>query len=264
MEGTGMASQVFDFEGPNGYRLSGRLIAPETATRGWAIFSHCFTCGKDSLAATRVTRALAEHGIGVLRFDFAGLGTSGGSFGDSNFAADVSDLVAAARAMAAAGKPPTLLIGHSLGGAATLMAAGELPDVRAIVTIGAPFDVAHVLRLFDPSGLEKVEAEGEAEVQLGGRPFVVRKSLVDGLQQHDLRARIAALQRPLLVMHAPDDDTVGIDNATHIFTAARHPKSFVSLDDADHLLTRRTDADYVGGLITAWASRYLPSASNVD
>ncbi|HTH43764.1 MAG TPA: alpha/beta hydrolase [Oxalicibacterium sp.] len=257
-----MASQVFDFEGPRAYRLSGRLIAPETAPRGWAIFSHCFTCGKDSLAATRVTRALAAHGIGVLRFDFAGLGSSGGSFGDSNFAADVDDLVAAAQAMTAAGKPPSLLIGHSLGGAAALMAAGELPEVRAIVTIGAPFDLAHVLRLFDPSGLERVETEGEAEVNLGGRPFVVRKSLVDGLRQHDLRARIAALQRPLLVMHAPGDDTVAIDNATHIFAAARHPKSFVSLDDADHLLTRQADADNVAGLITAWASRYLPAAGD--
>jgi pimeloyl-ACP methyl ester carboxylesterase len=257
-----MASQIFDFEGPKGYRLSGRLIEPEGAPRGWAIFSHCFTCGKDSLAATRVTRALAAHGIGVLRFDFAGLGSSGGSFGDSNFAADVGDLVAAAQAMTAAGKPPSLLIGHSLGGAAALMAAGELPEVRAIVTIGAPFDLAHVLRLFDPSGLERVETEGEAEVNLGGRPFVVRKSLVDGLRQHDLRARIAALQRPLLVMHAPGDDTVAIDNATHIFAAARHPKSFVSLDDADHLLTRQADADYVGGLITAWASRYLPAAGD--
>jgi alpha-beta hydrolase superfamily lysophospholipase len=259
-----MAPQTFDFDGPKGYRLSGRLIEPEAALRGWAIFAHCFTCGKDSLAATRVTRALAQHGIGVLRFDFAGLGTSGGNFGDSNFAADVSDLIAAAQAMSDAGKPPSLLIGHSLGGAASLMAAGELPGIRAIVTIAAPFDVAHVLRLFDPAGLEKVEAQGEAEVHLGGRPFVVRKSLVDGLRQHDLRTRIAALQRPLLVMHAPGDDTVGIDSATHIFAAAKHPKSFVSLDDADHLLTRRADADYVAGLITAWASRYLPEATAAD
>ncbi|HEY6772949.1 MAG TPA: alpha/beta hydrolase [Oxalicibacterium sp.] len=256
-----MPPQVFDFDGPRGYRLSGRLSEPEIAARGWAIFAHCFTCGKDSLAATRVTKALAEHGVGVLRFDFAGLGTSGGTFGDSSFAADVSDLVAAARAMEAAGKPPSLLIGHSLGGAASLMAAGELPGVRGVVTIGAPYDVAHVLRLFDPAGLERVEAQGEAEVKLGGRPFVVRKSLVDGLRQNDLRSRIATLRRPLLVMHAPGDDTVEVANASHIFAAARHPKSFISLDDADHLLTRREDADYVAQLIAAWAARYLPMTS---
>jgi putative redox protein len=252
-----MAVHVFDFEGPQGYRLSGRLTEPEGRLRGWAIFAHCFTCGKDSLAATHVTHALAEHGIGVLRFDFAGLGSSGGTFGDSSFAADVNDLIAAGHAMAEAGKAASLLIGHSLGGAASLMAVGDMPDVRAMVTIGAPFDIAQVLHLFDPAGLQRVEADGEAEVQLGGRPFVVRKSLVDGLRQHDLRGRIAALHRPLLVMHSPDDDTVNIDNAAHIFTAARHPKSFVSLDDADHLLTRREDADYVAGLITAWAARYL-------
>lgn len=253
-----MPPQVFDFDGPKGYRLSGRLTEPETRLRGWAIFAHCFTCGKDSLAATRVTKALAEHGVGVLRFDFAGLGSSGGTFGDSNFAADVNDLVAAGQAMVAAGKAPSLLIGHSLGGAATLMAAGELPSVRGVVTIAAPYDVAHVLRLFDSAGLEKVEAEGEAEVKLGGRPFVVRKSLVDGLRQNDLRSRIAHLRRPLLVMHAPGDDTVDVSNAAHIFAAAHHPKSFISLDDADHLLTRRADADYVAQLISAWAARYLP------
>lgn len=258
-----MASHPFDFEGPKGYRLSGRLAEPEAALRGWAIFAHCFTCGKDSLAAVRVTRTLAEYGIGVLRFDFAGLGTSGGSFADSNFAADVNDLIAAARTMSTAGKAPSLLIGHSLGGAAALMAAAAMPSVKAVVTIAAPFDVAHVLHLFDAAGLEKIETEGEAEVQLGGRPFVVRKSLVDDLRRHDLRTRIAELHRPLLVLHAPSDETIGIDHATHIFAAARHPKSFVSLDDADHLLTRRADADYVAGLVTAWSSRYLPLASEM-
>lgn len=257
-----MAAQIFDFEGPKGYRLSGRLSEPETAPRGWAIFAHCFTCGKDSLAATRVTKALAEHGVGVLRFDFAGLGTSGGSFGDSSFAADVNDLIAAGKAMTESGREPSLLIGHSLGGAASLMAAGEMPGIRGVVTIGAPYDVSHVLRLFDSAGLQKVEAEGEAEVQLGGRPFLVRKSLVDGLRQHDLRMRIADLRRPLLVMHAPGDDTVEVGSASHIFAAAKHPKSFISLDDADHLLTRRADADYVAALITAWAMRYLPITGN--
>lgn len=253
-----MAAQRFDFAGPHGYQLSGGISEPTAALRGWAIFAHCFTCGKDSLAATRVTNALAEHGIGVLRFDFAGLGSSGGEFGDSSFAADVDDLLAASRAMADAGKAPALMIGHSLGGAAALMAASAIPTVRGVVTIGAPYDLKHVLRLFDQDGLARVEREGEAEVQLGGRPFVVRKSLVDGLKQHDLRQHIANLQRPLLVMHAPGDDTVEVSNASHIFAAARHPKSFISLDDADHLLTQRKDADYVAGVIVAWATRYLP------
>ncbi len=256
-----MASQVFDFEGPKGYRLSGRIEGPE-APHAWAIFAHCFTCGKDSLAATRTTRALGTRGVGVLRFDFAGLGTSQGKFGDSTFAADVADLIAAGQAMTAAGKEPSLLIGHSLGGAASLMAAGMMPNIRAVVTIGAPYDLKHVLHQFDPAGLEKIEAEGEAEVHLAGRPFFVRKNLVDALRENDLRSHIAALNRPLLVMHAPDDNTVRVENASHIFAAAKHPKSFVSLDDADHLLTQRRDADYVAELITAWSSRYLPMTAD--
>ncbi|RXZ38171.1 alpha/beta hydrolase [Oxalobacteraceae bacterium CAVE-383] len=255
-----MAAEVFDFEGAGGYRLSGRLEQPDGAARGWAILAHCFTCGKDSLATTRITRALASHGIGVLRFDFAGLGGSGGDFANTTFAADVKDLVAAGQAMAAAGKEPALLIGHSLGGAAVLMAAGEMPSIRAVATIAAPFDVAHVLHQFDPAGLEKIETQGEAEVHLAGRPFLVRKSFVDDARRHDLGVRIAALHRPLFVLHGPHDATVGIDNAARIFGAAKHPKSFLSLDDADHLLTRKVDADYAAAMITVWAGRYLPAA----
>lgn len=254
-----MPSQSFDFEGPRGYRLAGRMEQPDGEVRGWAILAHCFTCGKDHLAASRVARTLAAHGIGVLRFDFAGLGSSGGNFADATFAADVDDLVAASRAMQADGKVPSLLVGHSLGGAAALASAGAMPDIRAVVTIAAPFDVAHVLHQIDPAALERIEAQGEAEVLLAGRPFVVRRSFVDDLRRHDQGARIAALHRPLLVMHAPGDTTVGIDNANRIFMAAKHPKSFVSLDDADHLLTRRADADYVGALIAAWVTRYFPA-----
>lgn len=251
-----MPSQRFDFLGSSGVLLSGKVEAPENP-KTWAIFSHCFTCGKDSLAATRTSRALRQRGIGVLRFDFAGLGASEGRFGDSTFAADVADLVAAGRAMAADNKEPALLIGHSLGGAASLIAASVMPNIRAVITIGAPYDLKHVLRLFDPVGLAKIEAEGEAEVKLGGRPFFVRKNLVDVLRESELRSHISTMERPLLVMHAPGDDTVSIDNATHIFAAAKHPKSFVSLDDADHLLTNPRDADYVAELITGWSSRYL-------
>jgi putative redox protein len=248
---------TFDFDGPRGYRLSGRLEEPDSTPRGWAILAHCFTCGKDSLASSRIARALAAEAVGVLRFDFAGLGSSGGTFADSSFAADVEDLVAAGRAMAAAGEEPTLLIGHSLGGAAVLVAAGEMANVRAVATIGAPADVAHVLHHFDDASLAAIETDGEAEVLLAGRPFVVRKSFIDDLRRHDLAARIAALHRPLLVLHSPRDATVGIENASRIFAAAKHPKSFISLDDADHLLTKRADADYVAAMIATWASRYL-------
>lgn len=253
-----MANQHFNFLGKSGHRLSGRIERPQSTPRGWAIFAHCFTCGKDSLAAVRVSRALALHGIGVLRFDFAGLGTSGGAFADATFAADVGDLIAAGRAMADAGMAPSLLVGHSLGGAAVLVAAADIPSVRAVTTIGAPADVSHVLHQFDQDALARIEKNGEAELTLANRPFVVRKTFVDDARQQKLEARIAEMRKPLLVMHAPGDTVVGIDHASQIFLAARHPKSFVSLDDADHLLSRRQDADYAASVIAAWAPRYLP------
>jgi uncharacterized OsmC-like protein/fermentation-respiration switch protein FrsA (DUF1100 family) len=256
-----MTATAFDFKSSAGYRLAGRLELPATPVRGWALFAHCFTCGKDNLAAARIARALAGKGIGTLRFDFAGLGKSGGTFGVEGFGADVADLAAAGRAMAAREMPPALLIGHSLGGAAALAAAGELPMVRAVVTIGAPFDVQHVLRQFDPDALAAIQANGEADVRLAGRQFRVRNSFIEDLRRHDQGARIAALRRPLLVMHAPQDEIVGIDNASQIFLAARHPKSFISLDGADHLLTKEGDARYVTDVVAGWASRYLPQAS---
>jgi len=255
-----MSIQAFEFDGPRGYRLAGKLDLPDAGATplGWAIFAHCFTCGKDSLAAARVARALASRGIGVLRFDFAGLGSSGGSFADATFAADVGDLVAAGGAMARDGRVPSILIGHSLGGAAALMAASEMQGICAVATIGAPFDVTHVLHQFDQGSLQTIEAQGQAEVLLAGRPFVVRKSFVEDLARHDLASRVAQLRMPLLVLHSPVDSTVGIDNAARIFSVAKHPKSFISLDGADHLLTNRADADYAAAMIATWASRYLP------
>jgi putative redox protein len=254
-----MTAQSFEFDGPRGYRLAGRLELPDGDAQSWAILAHCFTCGKDSLAASRVARALAAHGIGVLRFDFAGLGNSGGSFADTTFAADVDDLVAAGNAMTRDGKSPSILVGHSLGGAAVLMAAGEMPGIRAVATLGAPFDTSHVLHQFDPRSLQTIETRGEAEVLLAGRPFVVRKSFVDDLARHNLAFRIAQLRIPLLVLHSPLDATVGIENDARIFAVAKHPKSFISLDNADHLLTRRADADYAAAMIATWASRYQVS-----
>ncbi|MFL9988513.1 alpha/beta fold hydrolase [Paraburkholderia sediminicola] len=254
-----MSAQAFEFDGPHGYRLAGRLELPDGQPRGWAILAHCFTCGKDSLAASRVARALAAHGIGVLRFDFAGLGHSGGSFADTTFAADVDDLVAAGNAMARDGKPPSILVGHSLGGAAVLMAAGQMSGIHAVATLAAPFDTRHVLHQFAPQSLQTIETHGEAEVLLAGRPFVVRKSFVDDLASHNLESRIAGLRIPLLVLHSPLDATVGVENAARIFAVAKHPKSFISMDNADHLLTRRADADYAAAMISTWASRYLVS-----
>lgn len=253
-----MPSRVFVFDGHGGRRVAGTLEAPATTPRGWAIFAHCFTCGKNSLAAVRIARALARAGVGVLRFDFAGSGQSGAAPGNPMFATNVGDLVAAAHAMAAAGIPPALLVGHSLGGTAALVAAGELDTIAAVAAISAPAAVEHVLEQFAPEDLERIEMDGEAEVQIAGRPFTILRSFLADLKVNDIEAQAAALRRPLLVMHAPLDEVVGIEHASRIFLAARHPKSFVSLDGADHLLTKADDANYAAVMIAAWASRYLP------
>ena len=252
-----MRNEAFAFQGSDGQPLAGRLDLPDGPARAFALFAHCFTCTKNSLAAVRIARALTARGIGVLRFDFTGLGDSGGDFADSTFSGSVRDLLAAARAMGEARRAPALLVGHSLGGAAVLAAAADLPGVKAVATLGAPFDVQHVTALIGDAGLETLRTHGEADVRLGGRPFKLRRGFLDDLGAHDQGARIAQLRRALLVLHSPRDATVGIDNAGAIFQAARHPKSFVSLDDADHLLTRPADAAYAAEVIAAWASRYL-------
>ena len=252
-----MRTEAFDFTGAAGQKLSGRLDLPDEPAQGYALFAHCFTCTKNSLAAVRIARTLAGRGIGVLRFDFTGLGGSDGRFADGGFSGDVSDLIAAVDHMTRADCAPNLMIGHSLGGAAVLAAAAEVPQPSAVATLAAPFDVQHVTGLFK-GGLETILEQGEAEVDLGGRPFTIRRSFIEDLRKHDQADRIARLKHPLLVLHSPVDQTVGIENASSIFRTAKHPKSFVSLDNADHLLTREADAVYAADMVATWAARYLP------
>ena len=251
-----MRSEAFDFEGEQGQRLAGRLDLPDGPPQGCVLFAHCFTCTRDSRAAVHLARTLAARGLAVLRFDFTGLGESGGEFSESSFSGNVRDLVAAAAALAQRDLAPTLLVGHSFGGAAVLAAAGQIDSVRAVATIAAPYDVEHVARLF-PAGIEQVRSAGEAQVDIGGRSFRLGRAFVEDLDQHDQGERIASLRKPLLVMHSPTDTIVDIENATRIFQAAMHPKSFLSLDGADHLLSSAADAEHAGDVIAAWARRYI-------
>lgn len=252
-----MPTERIEFTGALGETLAARLDRPDTPARAYALFAHCFTCGKDSAAANRISRALTSHGIAVMRFDFTGLGASGGDFANTHFSSNVDDLVAAADFLRETRAAPSILIGHSLGGAAVIAAAHRVPESRGIVTIGAPADPGHVTHLFGEHR-ETIEREGEAEVKLAGRPFTIRKGFLDDVCQQSLEAHLAGLGKALLVMHSPIDNLVGIDNASAIFGAARHPKSFVSLDDADHLLLEPRDAAYAASVIGGWVQRYLP------
>ena len=251
-----MPHERFQFTGSEGQQLAAALDLPEHEPKAYALFAHCFTCGKDVLAAKRIAVALAAKGIAVLRFDFTGLGSSEGDFANSTFSSNVADLVRAADHLRETRKAPAILIGHSLGGAAILAAAGQIPDAKAVVTIAAPSDPAHVTGLF-ADRIEHIRTHGESEVSLAGRPFRIKREFLDDIAEHSLMAHVAKLHKALLVMHAPTDDTVGIDNATRIFVTAKHPKSFVSLAGADHLLTNKNDAAYVADVIAAWVSRYL-------
>jgi uncharacterized OsmC-like protein/alpha-beta hydrolase superfamily lysophospholipase len=250
-----MPSERFDFFNAAGERLAALLDSPAEPPRAYALFAHCFTCGKDINAAKRIAEGLTALGIAVLRFDFTGLGSSEGEFANTTFSSNVADLVAAAVELRKKRQAPAILIGHSLGGAAVLAAAGGVPEARALVTIGAPCDPAHVIGLVQNRGM--IAATGDIDVALAGRSFRVSRAFLEDVAEQKLETRIAGLRKALLVFHSPSDDIVGIENASRIFTAAKHPKSFVSLAGADHLLSRRSDAAYVANVIHAWAERYL-------
>jgi putative redox protein len=251
-----MRSERVEFEGSHGVLLAGKLERPEGPARGYAVFAHCFTCGKDVLAASRISRALAGDGFAVLRFDFTGLGGSDGEFANTNFSSNVADLVAAASYLREQHRAPSLLVGHSLGGAAVIAAAGQIPEVRAVATIAAPSDTDHLLHLLSAKAPD-IEETGQATVCLADREFTITKQFLDDVAAQPQEQRVKELDAALLVMHSPLDRVVGIENAGDIFRNARHPKSFVSLDEADHLLTRREDAEYAAGILAAWAERYV-------
>ncbi|MDJ0638064.1 MAG: bifunctional alpha/beta hydrolase/OsmC family protein [Paracoccaceae bacterium] len=251
-----MTIERFTFPGHAGDALAARLDMPEGPHLATALFAHCFTCGKDITAARRIAGRLSAMGIAVLRFDFTGLGHSGGEFANTTFSSNVDDLVNAASHLSERGMAPSLLIGHSLGGAAVLKAATQIDSIKAVATIGAPFDPEHVTHNFGDA-LDRIATDGEAEVNLAGRPFRIGKGFVQDVEGAALEPSIGKLGKALLVLHAPLDATVGIENATRIFMAAKHPKSFVTLDNADHLISRPEDAEYAAEVIAAWAGRYL-------
>jgi uncharacterized OsmC-like protein/alpha-beta hydrolase superfamily lysophospholipase len=258
-----MPNQKVVFENQSGHALSGILDLPIGPPVGYALFAHCFTCSKNLKAAGNIARALNDAGIAVLRFDFTGLGQSEGEFADTNFSSNVTDLLAAVDYLAEQYEAPSILIGHSLGGTAVLQAAPQVESAVAVATIGSPSEPAHVSRMFADSE-EALREHGEATVNLGGRPFLMKQQFLDDLDKQDLRSTIGSLRKALLIMHAPLDNVVEIDNASALFIAAKHPKSFVSLDSADHLLSREADSRYAGHVLAAWASRYLPEVTAAE
>jgi putative redox protein len=259
-----MQNKKISFDNDDGHSLSGLMALPETPPKAFALFAHCFTCSKNLKAANNIARALADSGIAVLRFDFTGLGQSEGDFADTNFSSNVNDLLAAVRFLEEHYQAPEILLGHSLGGTAILQAAAEVPSAVAVATIGSPSEPGHVRHLF--AGTEETLYEqGVAKVNLGGRPFTVKRQFLDDLERHELPSAVKALRKALLIMHAPLDDIVEIDNASALFANALHPKSFISLDKADHLLSREEDSLYAGRVLAAWASRYLgPETAAAD
>ncbi|MGH1375844.1 MAG: alpha/beta hydrolase family protein [Alphaproteobacteria bacterium] len=244
------------FKGGGGESLAARLDKPDGDIRAYALFAHCFTCSKEIFAASRIAQVLQNKGIAVLRFDFTGLGASEGDFANTNFSSNIEDLVSAADFMRTEFEAPSILIGHSLGGSAVLAAANQIEEAKAVVTLGSPADIDHVGHHFKDHRAEILD-KGEAEVHLVGRPFTIKKQFIDDIESVKLEQSVRNLKKALLVMHAPRDETVGIENAAKIFSWAKHPKSYVSLDDADHLISRKQDAEYAANVIAIWADKYL-------
>lgn len=256
-------SEKVTFVGSTGEKLAARLDLPDTPPRAFALFAHCFTCTKDLKAVSRLAGGLTQHGIAVLRFDFTGLGSSEGEFSNTNFTSNIGDLIAAADWLREHHKAPQILIGHSLGGAAVLAAAHRIPESKAVATIGAPFDPDHVTGHFGDA-VQRIHEQGAAEVHVGGRTFTIEKQFLDDISAHNMKEAIGTLGRALIIFHAPRDEIVGIENAEQIFVAAKHPKSFVSLDDADHLMHNADDAIYVSSVIAAWAESYIDTPELED
>ncbi len=251
------------FASSSGVKLAARIDFPaDERPAAFALFAHCFTCTKNLKAVGHISRALAKENIAVLRFDFTGLGESEGDFSDTNLSSNVADLLSAAQYLEDSHKAPRLLIGHSLGGVAVLQAAGDIPSAKAVVTIGTPADPKHVKRLL-VHGKDEIEARGEIQVVLAGRPFHIKKQFIEDLDRSDIKATLGRLNKALLILHSPIDTIVGIENAAQIFQAARHPKSFVSLDQADHLLSDQTDSIYAGAVIAAWVKKYISDRQSV-
>lgn len=252
-----MASNKIIFKNQDGADLSARLALPiDQEPTAFAVFAHCFTCNKNLTAIRNISHALTRHGFGVLRFDFTGLGESEGDIADTDFSSNIQDLVAAAKYLEQEYEAPKLLIGHSLGGAAVIYAAKELDSVQAVATIGAPSSPAHLQHILK-SSLEEIESSGVAIVEIGGRPFKIKKQFLDDISQHQMPETVKTLRKALLIMHSPQDRIVGIENAGEIYTAATHPKSFISLDGTDHLLSNKEDSIYAGEMIASWASKYI-------
>jgi alpha-beta hydrolase superfamily lysophospholipase len=245
-----------EFPGSNNLTISGFLETPNTTPHAYVLFAHCFTCGKNSIAASRISKSLVAQGFGVLRFDFTGVGASEGEFANSNFSTNIQDIVLAANYLRDHHQAPMLLIGHSLGGASVLYAASQIPEAVGVVTVAAPSGPHHVVKQFSDS-LDHIKTEGSATVSLSGRDFVIKKQFLDDLESHEISSNISKLGKALLVFHSPLDQTVSINEAEKIYTNAKHPKSFISLGNADHLLTNAKDAEYVSSIITSWASRYI-------
>ncbi|MBV1860289.1 MAG: alpha/beta fold hydrolase [Nannocystaceae bacterium] len=257
-----MKTRRVSFDNGRGEQLAARLDLPlRDRPRAYAVFAHCFTCSKNLTAAVHVSRTLVTHGWAVLRFDFTGLGDSEGEFADTHFSSNIEDLIGACEWLAEHHAPPALLVGHSLGGAAVLRAAASVDSVAAIATLGAPARPDHILALLEDH-IGTIEREGEAAVNLAGRRFTIKRSFLEDLRAHEMQAAVGELHRALLVLHAPADAVVGVENAAEIFAAAKHPKSFVSLEGADHLLTRPTDARFAADVIAAWAQRFLPMSDD--